>query len=395
MKTTILIPTNLIEVLNKRIDTHKDTHALTTTNKAKLKKRLIEIWYYIYTKQQGDSDCLNLGYFTSIDKTKLEKFDIMISGNRFRYTQLLKIMGKLIEINVKYSATNFSKSYKINFELLKDSNLSEVEIDFTKIFKNIKSKEYWLEKYPKQKGIIETTYDTTVELSSYIKYLNHYKDTELKPKYNKKTGKIQKRFLDTEHILDYTNRVLKLNFKNIWFKLSSTGRFYNTVSNLPGNSVGFTLIGGKKTVELDLANAQPLLLSTILTHKGFAKDCSQGIFYDVLAKSLNLDRTSAKLKSYKHIFFGSKQLKSGIVYDALESSYKGLIRQINEFKSNNTVWEVLQQMESDIFVKEMGKYNFKKCTRHDSILFLEEDYDLALEAIEEILEDKGIVAKIV
>jgi len=395
MKITISIPTTLIEALDKRINTHKDTHSLTTSQKAKLQKRLIELWYYIYDKQQGDSKCTNLEYFTNINKTKLKKFDIMISGYRLTYSQLIKIMGKLIKTNDKYSATNFSKSYGIDIKSLKSKNISEIEIDFSKIFKNFKAKEYWLDKYPEQKGIIETTYQTKVELSSYIKYMVDNKDSQLKPKYNKKTGKIDKRFLDTEHILDYTNRVLKLNFNNIWFKLSSTGRFYNTVSNLPGNSVAFTLIKGKKTVELDLANAQPLLLSTILSNKEYSKDCSEGIFYDVLAKELNLDRTSAKLKSYKHIFFGSKTLKSGVMYNALEKCYKGLIGEINEFKMNNTVWEVLQQMESDIFIKEMSKYNFDKCTRHDSILFLEEDYDLALEAIESILNEKGIKAKIV
>ena len=82
---------------------------------------------------------------------------------------------------------------------------------------------------------------------------------------------------------------------------------------------------------MDVKNCQPLLLSYLINHPAYKIDVENGVFYDKMAKALDLKRVEFKLFSYRYIFFPNTPLKSGKIYNTLNNHYPGLIGEINNF----------------------------------------------------------------
>jgi hypothetical protein len=370
----LLIPVKLIDKISDAIDIDWRFSNLKEKNKQKLTKRLIELWYFIYQKQINDTDVKNLKYYVDIHSDEFRKFDIMIEGVRLRQQDLLKLLSGLVKCNGSYLSNKYSYGFKIVTDFLSFSNLSEIQIDFNLIFKGTKNKEFWLNKYPNNKSLIEDAYNVSIDLDSYLNWMNSNVGIELNPVYDKKTGLLEKRFLTQERIYLHFNLALKVNLKNIWFKISNEGRFYSSISNLPSKSIDFIKLYGFETVRVDIKNCQPLLLSSMINNKEFKKDCEAGVFYENIGTALfgesasYLNRGKVKLMCYKFIFFGSKPLKSGKIYDAMEKVYKGTTSEINNIKQDTCLARELQKIESDIFVNKIGKLKMFKLLRHDEVI---------------------------
>jgi hypothetical protein len=257
----IKIPTKIIEKIIESVELDYRFCNLTEKQSQKLFKKLIEIWYFIYYNQINDMDCNNLKYFTSISKNELDKFNLFINGIRLKHNDLFKILKDLIEINNSYSTGKFTKSYRINQDI-DFGNLTECDIDFDIIFKNTLNKEYWINKYPNHKNLIEDCYNSIIDLDEYLFWMLSNKGLKLKPIFDKLTGKINERYLVEQSIYLYFNLALKVNLKNLWFKISNEGRFYSSISNLPTHSINFIKIDNTKCDRIDIKNCQPLLLST-------------------------------------------------------------------------------------------------------------------------------------
>ena len=368
----IVVPTLLIEKIKDNITIEPNLSELKVKQEQKLIKRLIELWYFIYHKQINDNKSINLKYFVNVHKDELMIFKIEVGGIRLHYTKLLSLLYNLVERNETYSSGSFSYGYRIKTDFISFGKLTEFEIDFNLIFKETKNKEFWIEKYPNQKNLIEDAYNTTIDLDEYLFWLKDNIGCELNPVYNKKTGFIEKRFLTEERLYQYFNMALKINLKNIWFKISNEGRFYSSISNLPKSAVQFIKLYNEKTIAIDITNCQPLLLSTMINNQKYKQDCVDGIFYDVLERTLSdessTSRNEVKLLCYKYIFFGSKTLSSGKLYSAMEKEYKGVITQINNIKQDKCLAKTLQEIESDIFVNKIGKIRIPKLLRHDEVI---------------------------
>jgi hypothetical protein len=100
-----------------------------------------------------------------------------------------------------------------------------------------------------------------------------------------------------------------------------------------------------------------------------------------MASELNMDRNEFKVLSYKYIFFGSNELKSGKIYDCMEKLYKGIMVEINNIKREGCLAKKLQKIESDIFVKSIGKIKMHKCLRHDEVIVMENNKELMVKCL--------------
>lgn len=371
----LLIPTEVVNKVKFSIDSELDFINLTEKQKSKLNKVLLSLWYFIYNEQRSDEETFNLKGFTNIHSDVLSRFRIKINDKSLHYNKLLNILSSngLISINEIFSTGKFSQSYRIESDLI-STNYSEVEIDFDKIFYNFKNKSYWLKKYPQLKKQINETYEIKIELGDYILWMNNNIDLELKPIMN--NGVLERRFLTKERIYNYINDALRINYDNIWFKLSNEGRFYNSTTNLSYTALPFIKLKRRSVKEIDIANCQPLILSKLINNESYKNDCEMGIFYDRLSEELNITRNEAKVLSYKYIFFSNKKLKSGKIYDCMKKLYGDVIEQINEIRDRIEISKEMQKIESDIFVNKISILDFKMMLRHDAVYVYEEDYEI-------------------
>ena len=389
MKKTFLIPTKIQSGINYIINSDIDLIYLKEKQKAKLSKTLITLWYFIYQKQRDDDTTHTLSGYTNISSLQFDSFKFQYNKKRLKYRQLLQLLEEagMISINDKFSSGVFSKAYRVNTSFI-SNDLTEVELDFDKIYRKLNNKEYWIKKYPKHIKNIKESYDVTIDLGAYINWLNSNKGIELKPVIT--NGVLSKRYLTEERIFDYIQDALKVNFSNLWFKVSDEGRFYNSLTNLSYTTLSFLSLKGKSVVELDVVNCQPLLLSLIVTHEGYKKDVQDGVFYEKMADMYGVTRNEFKMLSYRYIFFNNNTLKSGRVYNALESIYPGLIKEINEIRNEMNISRELQKIESSILVDKIGQLDYKMMLRHDAVFVYEEDYKIVCDILKKEFSKKGL-----
>jgi hypothetical protein len=400
MKTQL--PTALIECIDKYINEEETFFQIKEKQRQLLNKKLINLWYIIFSSQIDDNHN-TLKYYTNIPRENFRLFKFKFKTKVYQYNELLNFLNKwnLIEINHKYCSKNqnkgcgsFSKSYRIRTEYLSGTQMSDVEIDFTKIFKNTKSMEYWLKIYPEYSNLIVDCYNTTIKLDEFIHYL--YQNQGMKLKFKLIDGRLMTTYLTAEKTILYINKVLKLHFKNLWFKVSDEGRFYSSLTNLPSVSTKYLKLYDKDVFELDVSNCQPLLLARLLKNSEYQKDVENGVFYKRMADKIGecskikwCDK-KFKILSYRYIFFSNNPLKNGKIYDALNNCYPKLMEQINNLIKDKNLALALQRMESSIFIEKIGKLSYHKITRHDSVLVRIEDYRLFENLIYDAFQEIGL-----
>lgn len=371
MKYTI--PVKIFDIISKYVD---ENYKFNDKQRFKLIKKLISLWIYIYNYQQNDCLTDSLNKYSNIHHDKLKIFRLKINNIDFNYSRLINILVdiKLIDINEIYSKANFSKSYRILTDFITFEYI-EVEVDIDLIFNDFRDKKYWIVEYPEYKKIINDAYNTKIDLIKYIDWINNNINKKLDPKLNK--GFLVDRYLTKDRAFKYINEVIKINMKNLWFKVSDEGRFYSSLTNLNKTALPFLKFYKRNIVEIDAKNCQPLLLSSLIEHDEYKKDVEAGIFYDKCAKKMNKSRNDFKNLSYKYIFFSNSILCSGKIFNTLNELYPGLIEQINKLrlKYKNLARE-LQRLESEIFVNNISKAYFKMILRHDAVLIFEEDYEI-------------------
>lgn len=396
----IKLPTALIECIDRHIKEEETFFQIKEKQRQLLNKKLINLWYIIYSSQIDDNHN-TLKFYTNIPREKFKPIKFNFDCKRYDYNKLLEYLWKweLIDINHKYCHNNykqpknngckpFPKSYRINTEFLSGTNMTEVDIDFEKIFKNTRNLDFWLKKYPEYSNLIIDCYNTTIKLDDFINWLYKNEGMELKSKLI--DGKFVKRHLTSERILMYINKALKVQFQNLWFKISDQGRFYSSITNLPSVCINFLELYNKEVFELDVANCQPLLLAYLVKNPEYQNDVENGIFYERMAKKTGWPRDRFKIFSYKYLFFSNESLKTGLINNALNDCYPALIKQINDLKKENKLASLLQKLESSIFIEKIGKLPYSKITRHDSVLVMKEDYRLFKKLINDEFQKIGL-----
>lgn len=392
----ILIPTKIIEKINFLIEDSILLKNYTEKQKNKLKRTLISLWYFIYLRQLEDDTFSSFDFYTNIHNLQFSKFRLKVKSKSYNHPYLLRLLVKsrLIFINDKFKVGFFSKAYKINSKLISSYNLISVEIDSNLVFKNIKNKKYWLELYPEYKNLIENSYNTKIDIQKYIIWLNNNIGIKLKPKI--KNGVVVDRYLTKGRVFQYVTKCLRVNFENLWFKVSDSGRFYSNVVSLPSSATPFLKLYNKKNlVSLDVANCQPLLLATQLNSERYKKDVEQGVFYQRLADILKKKKSETKMLCFRYLFFSNKPLKSGILFNAMQSLYPLVIEQINKLRQTQSLSFLLQSLESDIMIEGLAKItDLKMITRHDEVLCFEEHKQEVENLMRENIAKIGLDAKI-
>lgn len=378
----LMIPTTVVETILDYVSTTN----YTPKQKRALEKKLLEIWIFIYDKQITDKNFINLKCYTNIHSSELAHFRIKINGKNISSNKLIEILVRLniLSKNGKYSTGSFTIGYKIQTAILSFGNLTEVDLNINKVYKNIRPKEYWLNKYPQHAHLIEDIYSASIRLDDYLHYLLNNIGMQLHPKTVKMTvnGKeisyVKEQFLTQDKAFQYFHMAMKINIGNIWVAEFSTGRFASSISNMSFTATKFFQMHRNNLLDIDIKNSQPLLLAKLIECPKYKKDVEAGVFYDNMAKQIcrmkNEKYTSEhrgifKVNSYKYIFFNNRLLgKTGEIARAMEFLYPGALAQINKLKENGTLAGKLQRLEADIFVEYIGGLSIKKLLRHDQVL---------------------------
>lgn len=381
----IKLPTALIESINFYISNEKEFENINIKQRQKLNSKLINLWYIIFSHQVDNFE-KSLRHFVNISRNCFKPIKFFCKPKTYEYNELLNFLSKwkLIEINHKYCSPNssnlrsnnhspFSKSYKVKTDFLSQTQFTEIEIDFEIIFRNTKKMEFWIDLYPDYKSLIIDSYNTTIQLDEFISWLYMNEGMELKGKLI--NGVFIQRFLTPYRIIKYINTALKIQYKNLWFKVSKEGRFYSSLTNLPSVTLPFLQLYNEEIIELDVANCQPLLLAHLIDNEEYKKDVEEGLFYSKMASLIGWTTDRFKIMSYRYLFFSNRPLKGGLIYKALNQMYPNLVDQINNLKKENKLAVMLQKIESEIFVKKIGVLPFKKITRHDSVMTTRDNYN--------------------
>jgi len=377
-----MIPTTIIETVHDYTSMTNYTHK----QKIALEKILLEIWIFIYDKQITDKDFINMKCYTNIHSNDLSHFRIKIDGKNISSNKLIDILVslKILSKNGKYSTGSFTSAYKIETSILSFGNLTQVELDIEKVFKNIRPKSHWLGLYPKFSHLIEDIYSTSIRLDDYLHYLLNNIGMQLHPKTVKMNIKgkdisfVKEQFLTEAKAFQYIHMAMKINIGNIWVAEFTTGRFASSVSNMSFTATKFFQMDRNNLVDIDIKNSQPLLLASLIDCPAYKKDVENGIFYDNMAKQIceinkeeytKQHREMFKTNSYRYIFFNNNTLgTTGEIAKAMNKLYPDALDQINKLKENGTLAGKLQRLEADIFVDFIGALGIKKLLRHDQVL---------------------------
>lgn len=386
MKNLTPIPLPII-VIQQISDYIKLTYpTLNEKYRAKLFSILAELWFFISIKHTDEKTRLMESFHNSsidniyvdISSAALRPFTIVLNGKQLQYTDLLNdlVHSKCININHSYSVGNNSKSYRPCI-LIKYELLQTVELSIHRFLSSNKTQSYYIAKNPEYETLIRNLYLVNVNLKPFFESIDSL------------TNKIYKTDRGIDKILDpkiaymLKIRAIKINLGIHFFTVSSTGRIYSSISNLPKLTLPYITLNGEIPVEIDAANCQPLLLASIIDQPLFKEHCELGIFYDIMADHMECSRNEFKMLSFRQIFFNNKKINKTIA-QALDSIYPGLTQQINHYKTGSSkeaktwkssnesrfLWFKLQSLESSLFIKTALTQSRPVLTRHDSILCL-------------------------
>ena len=378
MKKLIPFPVTVVQEIENYVTTNYPT--IKESGRVKLFSVLLELWFFIKSKHVGsiahledtnkqikDSGKSHLNW-VNISQSELIHFNVSIDKSRVIYSRLLDILIdlNLIERNDTYEVGNFSKSYRPHVNLKYESTKS-ININTKKIFKKIQTKSDLYKNTPfRYRKMIDDLYLTKIDLEQFFYDI----DQMLGMRYSSNT----KAVLTYNKIYALKIRALKINLGIHWISISETGRVYSSITNLPQIMIKYIRLNNEKVVEIDAANSQPLLLSSLVNHSKFTRDVESGVFYEAMAESMGITRSEFKGQSYKYIFFNENEIGS-TWRKRLDAVYPGLANQINEIKKTDKLWFLLQKAEADIWIKIAQKQPDPVLTRHDSILITDNEIE--------------------
>lgn len=262
MKTLLPIPSIVLDTISTFVLSTYKRNTKTAIEKYATAYSIISATHQAYSKKEH--------HHVNIHHDKFKCLAFKYNKKVVHYNVILKHLSelKLIIINEKYSAyagNAFSRQYKPCF--IDESSIAFTEINVTKLW-----------------------YASTTEIKSHQNIINSTKlfNVDLKTAYisiarDSNPTKIYRSLLS----------IAKINAGSFFFELASTGRFYNSLSNLDHNAVKFLKVNENPTDSLDCVNCQPLLLCKVIEDSNYDKfsyhsfndfkyACENGTFYESL-----------------------------------------------------------------------------------------------------------------
>lgn len=222
--------------------------------------------------------------------------------------------------------------------------------------------------------------------------------------------------LKKEDIAKLTSRIqraLSFQFGERFIKKGNEdeqGRIFSSLTSLTKIARKHLYIDYKPFYEVDIANCQPLLMSVLLTNKGYTIDSNYisdvmgGVVYDRIveyAKVNNLDsqncfqngktgklkltyRPDVKVLSYANIFFKSNLKEKSTISNIFSIIYPLTYNALVDYTSKTTdsTAKLMQATESDIIMNVIKSIGCEFFTVHDAIYIT--DYQLIEEIKEQI-----------
>jgi hypothetical protein len=157
------------------------------------------------------------------------------------------------------------------------------------------------------------------------------------------------------------------------YTVASTGRVYGGWSNVPRELRGAFLLQGKRTLEVDISNCQPLLLTNLYGNRAAREKAKyqtlveSGLFYeDVMNHTGINDRDAIKRMVMKWLCGGGDSL---LIEDYFDCNYPFLAGIIAGHKKElyKKVALMLQKYESDVVVNTIGE-EFPIVSMHDAAI---------------------------
>lgn len=159
------------------------------------------------------------------------------------------------------------------------------------------------------------------------------------------------------------------NFRST-YSMGKTGRLYTDGNMLPREVRAALLIDGEETVEIDVKNCQPLLLTAIYSSRSqesarWQALCENGHTYDDFAAGIGMSRKEAKGEHFLPFLFGGKR---PLAKQYFRDRFPELLARMGSFprKGRKSLAYTLQTMESDIMVKHVCGA-FRALSVHDAV----------------------------
>jgi hypothetical protein len=199
---------------------------------------------------------------------------------------------------------------------------------------------------------------------------------------------------------DYYFRSVEFICNKDWFFCSDskTGRVFNNVTSLPRALRPFIRLDGRRTVEIDVANCQPLLLLSLYNgepeRKAFEDAVKDGYFYEMLNSELKEpypieSRSDLKLAVFEEYLFCKEKKYPWQIARAFKKHFPVLYERVNLFKrpSHKELAILLQKTEADLIIGNVVGTIAKTSqipilTVHDSVITLPEYADEVKQIIE-------------
>lgn len=154
------------------------------------------------------------------------------------------------------------------------------------------------------------------------------------------------------------------------YNLGKTGRIFGDANMMPSPVREALRIHGEKTLEIDIKNSQPCLLSTLYRAPSeeqarYKNLVESGQIYEVFAKELKIKRDKAKLQFLMFIFGNTKDTEEfAAVFESQFPILAGLIQAERKKHFKALVYN-LQRMEAKIILDACEK--FVGVSIHDGI----------------------------
>ncbi len=165
----------------------------------------------------------------------------------------------------------------------------------------------------------------------------------------------------------------------------SGGRFHSNLTNMRSDLRQYLRADGRRLVQIDLKNSQPMSLVVQLDKAGvecgrYRQACEEGTLYEMLAAGTGLTRAEAKAELIQRVFFGRRGVRSR-VGTAFRREFGTVWKFVQEVKARDhaDLACLLQRTESDLVVRSACEALRREhpgmfaATIHDSIVCLPED----------------------
>ncbi len=255
-----------------------------------------------------------------------------------------------------YSTGNYSKSYKLNDKYYvhpSTNNLKVRKITNNRFLTTLRN--YYLQKKYNQllyseegSHIYSNLFNVGIDVEAAIDFI--ITNPEMKNLHNKKS----------HHLLA---AIYKIENEQIYSSRSKNGRLVSTFTNLKSELRQFLFDktdGEFDFVEVDICNAQPLLVAIDLEEKfpevlkqqdflKFRDSCRQGLIYDNLSKLFDKSREDIKQRFMDTLLFTKDNKEYLLTKENLSQLEAEQQRFTKKFKDNfPTVWNKLLEIKSEI-----------------------------------------------